>query len=179
MSQRLALTTASLFNTTISNVTDAIYYDIQTPEWEPHLTTVRRLDSRTGTYEVCGSIRNQVNKPVAVSTYGGDFEPEEQWVKKVDGSIPGGSRWQFDDGEGNAFAWSIAHGNNLELRSADEGVKTKRAIATFYQHKRYFMVGRISQHACLEIDNSVVESLDAIILSLLIVEGKRRVGALV
>ncbi|KAF8835787.1 hypothetical protein BDN67DRAFT_974928 [Paxillus ammoniavirescens] len=110
--------------------------------------------------------------------YGGEFEPEEQWVKKVDGTIPGmGSRWQFDDGEGNTFAWSVGNGN-LELRSTDEGMKTKRAIATFYQHKRYFTVGMISQHAYLEIDNSVIESLDAIILSLLIIERKRRTRTL-
>ncbi|KIJ63365.1 hypothetical protein HYDPIDRAFT_29617 [Hydnomerulius pinastri MD-312] len=177
MSQKLTLTTASLLNTTISNATDAIYYDIQTPEWEPQLTTVRRLDSRTGTYELTGSIRNQADKPVAVSMYGGEFEPEEQWLKKIDGSMPGESQWQFNDGEGNVFAWSVANGN-LELRSADEGVKTKRALATFYQHRRYLMVGMISQHAYLEVDSSVIESVDAVILSLLVVERKRRVKVL-
>ncbi|KAF9228856.1 hypothetical protein BS17DRAFT_690563 [Gyrodon lividus] len=174
MSQKLTLTTASLLNTTISNVSDAIYYDIQTPEWEPHLTTVRRLEARTGTYEPIARVRNQADKPVAVSMYGGEFEPEEQWVKRIDGIMPGG-RW-FDDGQGNAFAWSVANGN---LEVCNEGVKTKRAIATFYQHKRYFIMGMISQHAYLEIDNSVIESLDVVILSWLIVERKRRAGTLV
>ena len=44
-------------------------------------------------------------------------------------------------------------------------MKIKRPLATFYQHKRYLLVGLISQHAYLEIDNSVVESADAIISS--------------
>jgi len=93
MSQKLTFTTASLLNTTISNASDAIYFDIQTPEWEPHLMTVRRLDPRTETYELTGCVRHQADKPVAVSMYGGEFEPEEQWVKKVDGTIPGMGRW--------------------------------------------------------------------------------------
>lgn len=42
-------------------------------------------------------------------------------------------------------------------------MKIKRPLATFYQHKRYFLVGMISQYAHLEIDNSVIESADAII----------------
>lgn len=93
MSQKLTFTTACLFNTTVSNATDVIYYDIQTPEWEPHLTTVRRLDHRTGLYELAGSIRNEVDKPASVSLYGGAFEPVEQWIKKVDGTKPG-ERWE-------------------------------------------------------------------------------------
>lgn len=89
MSQNLTFTTASLLNTTLSNESDAIYYDIQTPEWVPNLTTVRRLDPRTGMYELTGSIRKEVNKPVVVSMYGREFEPEEQWIKRVDGTRPG------------------------------------------------------------------------------------------
>ncbi|KAH0830171.1 amino acid permease-domain-containing protein [Lanmaoa asiatica] len=173
----LTFTTARLLNTTVSNETDAIYYDIQTPEWESQLTTVRRLDPRTGMYELTGSIRSEADRPVAVSLYGGEFEPEEQWIKKVDGTKPGESRWQFDDGEGSIFAWSVTD-KLLELHSAEEGAKIKRPLVTFYPHKRYLLVGLISQHAYLEIDNSVVDSMDAIIVSLLIVERKRRAGAL-
>ncbi|KAG8217123.1 amino acid permease-domain-containing protein [Butyriboletus roseoflavus] len=173
----LTFTTAYLLNTTVSNETDAIYYDIQTPEWEPHLTTVRRLDPRMGMYELTGSIRSDADKPVAVSLYGGEFEPEGQWIKKVDGTKPGESRWQFDDGEGNIFAWTVTD-KQLELHSAEEGVKIKRPLATFHQHKRHLLVGMISQYAYLEIDNSVIDSVDAIIVSLLIVERKRRSGML-
>ncbi|KAF8549797.1 hypothetical protein OG21DRAFT_1420717 [Imleria badia] len=177
MSQKLVFTTACMLNTTVSNATDVVYYDIQTPEWEPHLTTVRRLDPRTGMYEPTGSVRNEADKPIAVSMYGAGLEPAEQWLKKVDGTKPGESRWQFDDGEGNVFAWSVAN-RQLELYSADEGAKIKRPLATFCQHKRYLFVGMISQHAYLEIDTSVVDSVDAIILSVLIVERKRRSGIL-
>jgi hypothetical protein len=36
-------------------------------------------------------------------------------------------------------------------------------MATFFPHKRYVMVGRISQHAFLEIEPTVVDSLDTIL----------------
>ncbi|KAF8129241.1 hypothetical protein EV363DRAFT_1432646 [Boletus edulis] len=177
MSQKLTFTTGRMLNTTVSSATDVIYFDIRTPEWEPHLTTVRRLDHRTGLYELTASIRNEGDKPVAVSLYGGAFEPVEQWIKKVDGAMPGESRWQFDDGEGNVFAWSIAN-SQLELYSAEEGARIKRAFATFYPHKRHLFVGLISQHAYLEMDNSIIESVDGIIVSLLIVGRKRKTKTL-
>lgn len=90
------------------------------------------------------------------------------------------SRWEFDDGEGNYFSWTVA-GPNLEvrkyvlenitceadgkqLRSIDEGgAQIQKPIATFYPHKRYIMVGMISQHAFLEIEPSAVDSLDTIL----------------
>lgn len=100
MSQQLTFTTAHVLNTTVSNDTDTIYYDIQTPEWEPNSTTVRRLDRHTGRYELTGKILSEANKPTAVSLYGGEFELEGQWIKKVDGTKPGErceySRVHFD-----------------------------------------------------------------------------------
>lgn len=87
------------------------------------------------------------------------------------------SRWEFDDGEGNYFSWTLA-GPNLEvgkyilenitceadvkqLRSIDEGgTQSQKPIATFYPHKRYIMV---MQRAFLEIEPSAVDPLDTII----------------
>lgn len=66
----------------------------------------------------------------------------------------------------------------LQWYFGDEGARTKRTLATFHPRRRYLMVGWISQHAYLEIDNSIVDSVDAIILSLLIVERKQRPGIL-
>ncbi|KIN93585.1 hypothetical protein M404DRAFT_487705 [Pisolithus tinctorius Marx 270] len=89
MSQKLTLTTTSLLNTTISNATDTIYYDIQTPEHEPHLTTIQRLDSRTNRYNLTGTIQSQAGNPVAVSVLGEPAKREDQWVKKAIGGLPG------------------------------------------------------------------------------------------
>ncbi|KAH7890090.1 hypothetical protein F5I97DRAFT_635898 [Phlebopus sp. FC_14] len=175
MSQKLTLTTTNLLSTTISNESDTIYYDIQTPVWEPDMTTVRRLPSINASFELTGQIRNEGDKPVSVSMYGAEFEPEEQLLKKADGSAPGESLWQFNDGEGSVFVWSVSSGN-LELRRTDD--PSKRALVTFYQHRRYFKVGMVSQYAYLEVDASVIESLDIIIVSLLIIERKRRAGLL-
>lgn len=119
MSQRLVFTTSCLLNTTASNATDVVYYDIQTPEWEPHLTTVRRLDPRTGMYEFTGSVRNELDKPVAVSVYGGELEPTEQWLKKVDGTKPG-ERWEqarITFGLGRTLMGiAVADGNSMMAR---------------------------------------------------------------
>ncbi|KAI6147592.1 hypothetical protein EDD17DRAFT_1648115, partial [Pisolithus thermaeus] len=65
-----------------------------------------------------------------------------------------------------------------KLRRADEGVKTGWVLDTFHPHRRYLMIGWVSQHAYLEIENSIVDSVDEIILSLLIFEHKRRTGVL-
>lgn len=89
MSQKLTLTTTSLLNTTISNATDTVYYDIQTPEHEPHLTTTQRLDSRTNRYNLTGTIRSQAGNPVTVSVFGEPAKREDQWVKKAIGGLPG------------------------------------------------------------------------------------------
>ncbi|KAJ8591444.1 hypothetical protein M405DRAFT_860516 [Rhizopogon salebrosus TDB-379] len=173
MSQRLTFTTANVQNLVISNATDALYYEVLTPEWESHLTTVRRLDNRTQGQDAVGSIRNQSGKPVAVSMYGGEFMNEELWLRKVEGEGRH-SRWEFDDGEGNYFSWTLA-GPNWELRSIDEGgAQSPKPMATFFPHKRYVMVGRISQHAFLEIEPTVVDSLDTILVSLLVLEQKKR-----
>ncbi|KAG1865386.1 hypothetical protein F4604DRAFT_1781336 [Suillus subluteus] len=162
MTQRLTFTTASIQNLVISNPTDALYYEVLTPEWESHQTKVRRLDTRTDRYDTVGNIRNQSGKPVAVSMYNGEFINEELWLRKIKGQGQQ-SRWEFDDGEGNYFSWTIA-GSNLELRSLDEGgAQSSNPIATFYPHKRYAVVGMISQHAFLEIESSVVDSLDTVL----------------
>ncbi|KAI6147593.1 hypothetical protein EDD17DRAFT_1648116 [Pisolithus thermaeus] len=54
MSQKLILTTNSLLNTTISNAADTIYYGIQTPEYEPQLTIIRRAGTRMNRYNPTG-----------------------------------------------------------------------------------------------------------------------------
>ncbi|KAI6017548.1 hypothetical protein BKA83DRAFT_4042141 [Pisolithus microcarpus] len=70
MSLKLTFATTSLLNTTISNATDTIYYDIQTPENELQLTIIRRLDTRTNRYNLTGTIQNQAGNPVAVNVLG-------------------------------------------------------------------------------------------------------------
>lgn len=85
MAQKLTFTTASVQNLVISNPTDALFYEVLTPEWESHQTTVRRLDTRAQRYDTVGSIRNQSGKPVAVSMYNGEFVNEELWLRKIEG----------------------------------------------------------------------------------------------
>jgi hypothetical protein len=85
MTQKLTFTTASVQNLVISNPTDALFYEVLTPEWESHQTTVRRLDTHAQRYDTVGSIRNQSGKPVAVSMYNGEFINEGLWLRKIEG----------------------------------------------------------------------------------------------
>ncbi|KAG2049461.1 hypothetical protein BDR06DRAFT_893766 [Suillus hirtellus] len=159
MTQKLTFTTASVRNLVISNPTDTLYYEVLTPKWELHQTTVRRLDTHANRYDTVGSIRSQSSKPVAVSMYSGEFVNEELWLRKIEGQDQQ-SRWEFDDGEGNYFSWAVT-GSNFEVRKY--GVQSPTPIATFYPHRRHFMVTMVSQQAFLEIESSVVDSLDTVI----------------
>lgn len=53
---KLVLTTNSLRNTTISDASDSIYYEIRTEPWIPLHTKVKRLDPETRQYEVKAEI---------------------------------------------------------------------------------------------------------------------------
>ncbi|KAH7928149.1 hypothetical protein BV22DRAFT_1126753 [Leucogyrophana mollusca] len=181
MSQKLVLTTASLHNVVISNDSDNVYYDIITPEWETHMTTVRRLNTTTHAFDVVGNIRNlgdKIDQPIAVSMYGGEFTPTDVFLQRVEGS--GASQWRFADGEGGSYAWSVQkHHQHLELFNVSDSMNTLSIpAATFHPHKRHLLVGMISRHAYIEVDASLFDSLDSVIVSLLVIERMRRGGSL-
>lgn len=93
---------------------------------EPQLTTVRRLDTGTNRYNLIGTIQNQANDPVAVDVLGGPTKKEGQWIKKVIGDLPGESVWQFNDGEGNKFAWKVSSGT-LETKGRERNGHLQRS----------------------------------------------------
>ncbi|KAI6140085.1 hypothetical protein EDD17DRAFT_331636 [Pisolithus thermaeus] len=187
-------------DSSLSNATDTIYYDIQPPEYEPQLTTIRRLDTRTNRYNLIGTIQNQRMILSRSTSSGGPTKQEGQWIKKAIGGLPvercegrtltaqsGLDMKTADKGYGDTtmerrtsslgrppvalwryvniyrYEGKAAPESCHKLRRADKGVKTERGLATFHPHRRYLMVGWISQHAYLEIDNSIVDSVDAII----------------
>ncbi|KAH7911915.1 hypothetical protein BJ138DRAFT_1125679 [Hygrophoropsis aurantiaca] len=182
MSLQLTLTTASLHNVVIANEADTIYFDIITPEWETHLTTVRRLNTITRSFDVVGNIRNlgdKLDQPIAVSVYGREFVPADDFLQRVGGSASGISQWRFLDGEGGSYAWSAPTHHQVELFNVSDGMDAGRSpVAVFHPHKRYLRVGMISHHAHLEVDPSIMDSLDMVIVSLLVFERRHRAGSL-
>lgn len=60
---KLVLTTNSLRNTTISDASDSIYYEIRTEPWIPLHTKVKRLDPETREYEVKAEILRSGAQP--------------------------------------------------------------------------------------------------------------------
>jgi Family of unknown function (DUF6593) len=60
---KLVLTTNSLRNTTISDASDNIYYEIRTEPWIPLHTKVKRLDPETREYEIKAEILRSGAQP--------------------------------------------------------------------------------------------------------------------
>ena len=82
--QRLEFTTTSIRNVVISTPCDSIYYEVTTPEWEPHLTRIRRLDPVVKQYSAIAELLNEDDKPVAVYMYGRELIPASQFLRRDD-----------------------------------------------------------------------------------------------
>jgi hypothetical protein len=85
MSQKLVFTTTSIRNVVIATKCDSIYYEVTTPEWERHLTRIRRLDPCTKEYSVVAELLNEDNKPAAVYLYGRELIPADDFLRPDQG----------------------------------------------------------------------------------------------
>ena len=94
MSQKLML------NTIVSNATATAHHDIR-------VGTPRR--------DFTGNVLSEADKPVAVNLYGRVFEPEEQWIKKVNGTKPGG---RLEVHFVRSCGWSCARGTLMGIALA-------------------------------------------------------------
>jgi hypothetical protein len=85
---KLVLTTNSLRNTTISNASDTIYYEVRTEPWVPLHTKVKRLDPETREYEVKAEIQR------------GDEGPEVRVTERSKEWASAGDFLRIDSGSG-------------------------------------------------------------------------------
>ncbi|KAI0333147.1 hypothetical protein GY45DRAFT_1245302, partial [Cubamyces sp. BRFM 1775] len=76
----------------------------------------------------------------------------------------------FHSKDGHKYTWH-ADKKRLELMRDDAPDKP---VAAFYKERRYLHVLRMSQHPYLEIHASVLDCLDYVIVSFLLVERLRR-----
>ncbi|THH04472.1 hypothetical protein EW145_g5497 [Phellinidium pouzarii] len=193
MSQRLSLTTTSLQNVVISNASDVIYYEIVTPKWAPAVTRVSKMDPKSRELEIVAELQNEVSektvaRPTAVRLRGQQFRPAgEFWTK--DGVTGTDARFRGKDGK--YYQWRERKGR-LELMREQE--PDGKPVAIYHRHRRYFLVLRMSQKPYLEVQPSVMETLDSLIgdpiiesltacisdeftpVSFLLMEQKRRSG---
>ncbi|KAI5118325.1 hypothetical protein M0805_006608 [Coniferiporia weirii] len=173
MAQRLSLTTTSLHNVVISNASDVIYYEVVTPKWAPAVTRVSKMDPKSHELEVVAELQNEVSentaaRPMAVRLRGQQFRPAgEFWTK--DGVAGNDSRFRGKDGK--YYQWRVRKGRLELMREHDHDGKP---VAIYHKRRRHFLVLRMSQKPYLEVQPSVMETLDSLIVSFLLVEQKRR-----
>lgn len=89
---------------------------------------------------------------------------------------PNKYRWceaaSFKGKDGRQYTWR-GDQKHLELLRED---MPERPVATYHRQKRHFYVLRMSQHPYLEVDAAVMDTLDFVILSFLLIERRRRDG---
>ncbi|TBU26089.1 hypothetical protein BD309DRAFT_868996 [Dichomitus squalens] len=172
---KLVLTTTSLRNVVLANSSDVLYYEVVTPAWERHRTRVSRLDPNAQVFSVVAEMLN-------------GHAPEDTKGKEEDAKRAMALRW-FGGGEyvavndflhfawfrgkdGRKYTW-YGDKKRLELRRDD---RPDRPVASYHKEKRLLHVLRISQYPYLEVDRdpAVIETLDYVVVSFLLVERLRR-----
>jgi len=164
--QRLSLTTTSLQNVVISNQSDSIYYEIVTPKWEPGTTRISKMDPRTHELETIAELQNDEDKITAVRLRGEQYRPTKDFLKEA--TNQSGS---FRGKDGKHYQWQVEKGK-LQLTKQNE--PESKPVAIYHRHKRYFMVLRMSRQPYLEIQPAVMETLDSLIVSFLVMERERK-----
>lgn len=173
--QRLELMTTSLRNVTISNASDVVYYEVTTPAWARTTTRITRRDSLRHTFDTVGEVRrDEAGKPVAVSVRGSAFVPISEFLREGEASAARSGGVGFRGKDGKSYMWRRRSGGHLEL--VQEHAPDESPLAVFHTHKRYLLVLRMSRLPYLEVDTSLFDTLDTLILSFLLVVRPQRHG---
>ncbi|KAG9221081.1 hypothetical protein CCMSSC00406_0005480 [Pleurotus cornucopiae] len=84
---QLEFTTTDIQNSILSDEGDKFYYEILSPEWQPHVTTLKRLDSATGKYVNVAEIENTLDRksrPAAVKIVGEPSKLLDEFLHPVE-----------------------------------------------------------------------------------------------
>ncbi|KAH8119519.1 hypothetical protein DFH11DRAFT_1501567 [Phellopilus nigrolimitatus] len=167
---KLVLSTNSIRNTTIAVDDDAFYYEVVTRFWHPNLTKIKKLDTDTAEMVTIAEIEREPGRETRLRFGGQDAEwiPASRFLQKESQKVRGG---YFHGNSGVQYRWKT-HRRQLQMIRPDSD--NKEPLVVRHPHKRHFFFFRMSQHAYLEIKPEVVDSLDALIMSYLLVERRRR-----
>jgi len=160
-------------NSVISTEGDSIYYEALTQSWTAHITQVKKLDHVTGEMFVIAEIeRRKGQEPAIKFKDEKSFSPASEFISSDN---PFSLQGKFRAPNGKAYKWVVKNGH-LELYKyeIDENDGNPKPLAVFRKQRRYFFCGLISRHPSLTVQPEVRESLDAIIVSFLLMERLRR-----
>jgi len=167
---KMVFTTNSLKNTTIAVDDDQLYYEIVTRFWHPNITKIKKLDYDTSEMKTIAEIERESGKEPRLR-FGGEDAPwinASEWLQRDPQKVRGGVFTATSDVK---YRWKT-HKRQLQMIRADSD--NKSPLVVHHPHKRHFFVFRMSQHAYLEVKPELVDSLDALIMSYLLVERGRR-----
>ncbi|KAI0781495.1 hypothetical protein BD413DRAFT_608628 [Trametes elegans] len=184
---RLVLTTTSLRNVVLADAADVLYYEAVTPRAPfvpgaaPCISTTRiaRLDPNTRCFdhvaELDGRRGKEAKRVAGIRFYGaGEVRAVEDFLHVRPRPENGKGRHElsawFASKDGHKYTWR-ADKRRLELTRDDA---PDRPLVAFYKEKRYLHILRMSQHPYLELHPSVLDSLDYVVISFLLVERLRR-----
>ncbi|KAG8908612.1 hypothetical protein FRB99_004900 [Tulasnella sp. 403] len=169
---KLTFSKNSVWNTVIASPDHEILYEVTTQnKYVSRVTTITRLDRRSGEKVFAGEIAWKALEPlVRVGWQNCEWLPIRNWLANNKGNLT--SAKSFTDGHGTKFRWKTRDWC-LHL-TPDDGV-SKRTLAIFHEPKRDKLL-RIREPAYLEVSPEISKTLDSVIVSLIIMEKRRRDG---
>ncbi|KAF8210645.1 hypothetical protein K438DRAFT_1570403 [Mycena galopus ATCC 62051] len=166
----MELATNSVRNTTLATANDDPYFEIVTRFWHPNITKINKLDPFTSIMTtVC-----EIDKKAAKIRFLNQDEKEKNapiQTKNLQSQNSLGDGGVFVDSDGAQYRWKTHNRNFQLIRIGDDA---RLPIVIYRPYKRHFGVWRMSKHAALEIKPQIIQSLERLIASYLLVERQRR-----
>ncbi|KAF9501529.1 hypothetical protein BDN71DRAFT_1439138 [Pleurotus eryngii] len=169
---QLEFTTTDIQNSILSDEGDKFYYEILCPEWQPHVTTLKRLNSATGKYMNVAEIENTLDRksrPAAVKIVGEPSKLLDEFLHPVED----GRSWNIKAKDDITYQW-ITNGGHLELIRLDT---PNTPLVVHHREKKFAPLFSTTGNPKLDVDPSLSDIMDFIVLSFIVVERLRRYNA--
>jgi len=175
---KLEFSTTSIRNTSIATENDVHYYEVSTWDWDPFVTKVKRLIPETTTMVLVAEFKRDNEKDkgctgvriVDPEKPDKDYQSPESYLGLSSGDST--SLGMFT-ANGKQYKWQAVKGA-IELVPTDED--DSKPIVRYHKHHRHLGVWRMSERPHLEVDPELTSSMDSLIVSFLLAEGKHRRG---
>lgn len=176
---KLTFTTTSLRNVTVATDNDEYYYEIVSRFWESNTTKINRLDSESGKMIPKVELLKDEDSRDAPYTGLKFIDPEKPDTAPISpdsflglgDNASKNSLGKFTSQEGTRYRWQESNGT-IELVLIDD--PDKAPAVKYYRHHRHLGVLRMSARPYIEVNQELGPSMDQLIVSFLLAEGKRR-----